>query len=80
MGIIALPVHDNHWLVVVRSKLLRITVLAYTFLASLHICLLQTFYHCTEKRSQETPAPLYHLPITLSFLWLSHPPPFLSFL
>jgi len=71
-----------------RLKLLLITGLAYTFLLSLlapslfDLCvwLLRTFCHRTGKRSRMTPAPLYRLRISLSFLWLSHPPPFFSYL
>jgi hypothetical protein len=71
-----------------RHKLLLITALAYAFLLSLllpalsHLrsWLLHTFCHRTGKRSRETPAPLYRLRFALSFLWLSHPPPFFSFL
>lgn len=69
-----------------RHKLLLITALAYAFLLSLlapalsSFCtwLLLTFCHRTGKRSRDTPAPLYRLRFALSFLWLSHPPPFLS--
>jgi hypothetical protein len=61
-------------------------VLAYAFLLSLLTptrmtlasWLLFTFCHRTGKRSRETPAPLYRLRFALSFLWLTHPPPFLS--
>ncbi len=71
-----------------RLKLLLIAGLAYAFLLSLLtpsltvLCawLLRTFCHRTGKRSRETPAPLYRLRFALSFLWLSHPPPFLSHL
>jgi len=71
-----------------RHKLLLITALAYAFLlslltpvlASLRSWLLRTFCHRTGKRSRETPAPLYRLRIALSFLWLTHPPPFFSYL
>ena len=62
--------------------------LAYAFLLSLlvptlaSLCswLLRTFCHRTGKRSRETPTPLYRLRIALSFLWLTHPPPFFSLL
>lgn len=71
-----------------RQKLWLIASLAYAFLLSLltptlvPFCswLLQTFCHRTGKRSRKTPAPLYRLRIALSFLWLSHPPPFFSHL
>lgn len=71
-----------------RHKLLLIAGLAYAFLLSLltptrvALCswLLCTFCHRTGKRSRETPAPLYRLRFALSFLWRSHPPPFLSHL
>ena len=71
-----------------RHKLLLIAGLAYAFLLSLLIparmalasWLLFTFCHRTGKRSRETPAPLYRLRFALSFLWLTHPPPFLSHL
>ncbi len=71
-----------------RHKLLLITALAYAFLlslltpvlASLRSWLLRTFCHRTGKRSRETLAPLYRLRIALSFLWLTHPPPFFSYL
>jgi len=71
-----------------RHKLLLIAGLAYAFLLSLltptrvALCswLLFTFCHRTGKRSRETPAPLYRLRLALSFLWLTHPPPFLSHL
>ena len=71
-----------------RHKLLLITALAYAFLlflltptlASLASWLLRTFSHRTGKRSRETPTPLYRLRFALSFLWLTHPPPFFSFL
>lgn len=71
-----------------RHKLLLIAALAYAFLlsllpispGSLSSWLLPTFCHRTGKRSQTTPAPLYRLRFALSFLWLFHPPPFLSFL
>lgn len=71
-----------------RHKLLLIAGLAYAFLLSLlapaptTLCawLLRTFCHRTGKRSRETPAPLYRLRIALSFLWLTHPPPFFSYL
>lgn len=69
-----------------RQKLLWIAGLAYVFLLSLllpHLAplsawLLRTFCHRTGKRSRETPTPLYRLRFALSFLWLTHPPPFLS--
>lgn len=71
-----------------RHKLLLIAALAYAFLLSLlspaleplRTWLLLTFCHRTGKRSRETPAPLYRLRFALSFLWLTHPPPFLSYL
>jgi hypothetical protein len=71
-----------------RHKLLLIAALAYAFLLSLlpvlpdsiASWLLKTFCPRTGKRSQTTPAPLYRLRFALSFLWLSHPPPFLSLL
>lgn len=71
-----------------RHKLLLIASLAYVFLLSLlassltPLCawLLQSFCHRTGKRSRDTPAPLYRLRFALSFLWLTHPPPFLSLL
>jgi DDE family transposase len=71
-----------------RHKLLLLAALAYAFLLSLlpvspeslSIWLLQTFCPRTGKRSQTTPAPLYRLRFALSFLWLFHPPPFLSLL
>jgi hypothetical protein len=71
-----------------RHKLLLIAGLAYAFLlsllaptlVSLSSWLLHTFCHRTGKRSRETPTPLYRLRIALSFLWLSHPPPFFSHL
>ena len=71
-----------------RHKLLLIACLAYAFLLSLlvptltDLCawLLRTFCHRTGKRSRETPAPLYRLRFALSFLWLTHPPPFFSHL
>jgi hypothetical protein len=69
-------------------KLLLIAALAYAFLLSLLTpsllplasWLLQTFCHRTGKRSRETLAPLYRLRIALTFLWLTHPPPFFSHL
>lgn len=69
-----------------RQKLLWIAGLAYAFLLSLLIpalsplssWLLRTFCHRTGKRSRTTPTPLYRLRFALAFLWLSHPPPFLS--
>jgi hypothetical protein len=71
-----------------RLKLLSIAGLAYSFLLSflnpafsnLVSWLLRTFCHRTGKRSRSTPAPLYRLRFALSLLWLSHPPPFFSFL
>jgi hypothetical protein len=71
-----------------RHKLLLIAALAYAFLlsllhldlASLRSWLLRTFCHRTGKRSRKTPAPLYRLRIALSVLWLTHPPPFFSYL
>jgi hypothetical protein len=71
-----------------RHKLLLLAALAYAFLLSLlpvlpdslSAWLLQTFCPRTGKRSQTTPAPLYRLRIALAFLWLLHPPPFLSHL
>lgn len=71
-----------------RRKLLLIAALAYAFLmallaptlVSLSSWLLRTFCHRTGKRSRETPTPLYRLRLALSFLWLTHPPPFFSFL
>ena len=71
-----------------RLKLLSITGLVYSFLlsllhpslAELRAWLLHTFCHRTGKRSQITPAPLYRLRFALALLWLSHPPPFFSFL
>jgi len=71
-----------------RHKLLLITALPYAFLlsllhptlAALRSWLLRTFCHRTGKRSRDTPAPLYRLRIALCFLWLTHPPPFFSFL
>lgn len=71
-----------------RHKLLLLATLAYAFLLSLlpitshsiSAWLLHTFCHRTGKRSRITPAPLYRLRIALAFLWLFHPPPFLSFL
>jgi hypothetical protein len=71
-----------------RHKLLLIAGLAYAFLLSLLLpilvsltsWLLRTYSHRTGKRSRETPAPLYRLRFALSFLWLTHPPPFLSHL
>jgi hypothetical protein len=71
-----------------RHKLLLIAALAYAFLLSLlapvltplSSWLLHTFCHRTGKRSRETPAPLYRLRFALSFLWLTHPPPFFSHL
>lgn len=71
-----------------RLKLLSIAGLVYSFLLSLlhptlselRAWLLHTFCHRTGKRSQITPAPLYRLRFALSLLWLSHPPPFFSFL
>lgn len=71
-----------------RQKLLLIATLAYAFLLSLLVptlisltsWLLHTFCHRTGKRSRETPAPLYRLRFALSFLWLTHPPPFFSHL
>jgi len=71
-----------------RKKLLLVATLCYAFLLSL-LCsnfnnfrawLLSTFCHRTGKRSRETPAPLYRLRLALHFLWLTHPPPFLSLL
>ncbi|MCI0559398.1 MAG: hypothetical protein MN733_12960 [Nitrososphaera sp.] len=69
-----------------RQKLLWIAGLAYAFLLSLLVStlvslstwLLRTFCHRTGKRSREIPTPLYRLRFALSFLWLTHPPPFLS--
>jgi hypothetical protein len=69
-----------------RHKLLLIAALAYAFLLSLlspaleplRTWLLRTFCHRTGKRSRATPAPLYRLRFALSFLWLTHPPPFFS--
>lgn len=75
-----------HWQA--RHKLLLIASLAYAFLLSqlpilpdslAHWCL-RHFCPRTGKRSQKTPTPLYRLRIAFSRLWLSHPPPFLSFL
>ena len=71
-----------------RFKLLLIASLAYTFLVSLlhpaltlvRNWLLRTFCHRTGKRSRETSAPLYRLRSALSAFWLSHPPPFFSYL
>jgi hypothetical protein len=71
-----------------RHKLLLIAALAYAFLLSLlspashrlRTWLLRTFCHRTGKRSRETPAPLYRLRFALSFLWMTHPPPFFSHL
>lgn len=71
-----------------RFKLLLIASLAYTFLISLlrpalnlvRRWLLRTFCHRTGKRSRETSAPLYRLRSALSAFWMSHPPPFLSYL
>jgi hypothetical protein len=71
-----------------RHKLLLLAALAYAFLLSLlpvsplsfSSWLLDTFSHRTGKRSRSTPAPLYRLRFALSFLWLTHPPPFLSLL
>lgn len=71
-----------------RQKLLWIAGLAYAFLLSLltptfqtlSAWLLRTFCHRTGKRSRDTPAPLYRLRFALSFLWLTHPPPFFSYL
>ena len=71
-----------------RHKLLLIAALAYACLLSLlepaltHISawLLRTFCHRTGKRSRNTPAPLYRLRIALSFLWLTDPPRFFSYL
>jgi hypothetical protein len=71
-----------------RQKLLLIAALAYAFLLSLlappltDLCawLLRTLCHRTGKRSRATPTPLYRLRFALSFLWLTHPPPFFSFL
>lgn len=71
-----------------RHKLLLIAALAYAFLLSLlpilpdslSAWLLKTFCPRTGKRSRITPAPLYRLRIALAFLWLFHPPPFLSYL
>ena len=71
-----------------RLKLLLIAGLAYAFLLSLLapsltvLCawLLHTFCHRSGKRSRETPAPLYRLRFALSFLGLTHPPPFFSYL
>jgi len=71
-----------------RLKLLSITGLVYSFLLSflhpplseLRSWLLHTFCHRTGKRSQITPTPLYRLRFALALLWLSHPPPFFSFL
>jgi hypothetical protein len=67
---------------------LSIAGLTYSFLLSLlnpafsHLrsWLLLTFCHRTGKRNRDTPAPLYRLRLALSLLWLSHPPPFFSFL
>jgi hypothetical protein len=75
-----------HWQA--RHKLLLIASLAHAFLLShlpiltdslAHWCLLH-FCPRTGKRSRETPTPLYRLRIAFSRLWLSHPPPFLTFL
>lgn len=71
-----------------RHKLLLLATLAYAFLLSLLPAspdslaswLLHTFCPRTGKRSRATPAPLYRLRIALRFLWLFHPPPFLSYL
>jgi len=71
-----------------RKKLLLIATLCYAFILSLlssnftmlREWLLFTFCHRTRKRSRNTPAPLYRLRLALHFLWLSHPPPFLSYL
>lgn len=71
-----------------RFKLLLIASLAYTFLFSLlkpvlapiRDWLLRTFCHRTGKRSRDTSAPLYRLRMALSSFWLSHPPPFSSYL
>jgi hypothetical protein len=71
-----------------RLKLLLIVGLVYAFLLSLlspsltdlGSWLLRTFCPRTGQRSQNTPAPLYRLRFALSFLWLIHPPPFLSLL
>jgi len=75
-----------HW--AARLKLLSISGLVFSFLltllhptfSELRSWLFHTFCHRTGKRSQITPAPLYRLRFALSLLWLSHPPPFLSFL
>jgi hypothetical protein len=71
-----------------RQKLLLIAALVYAFLLSwlsptlsaLRNWLLRSFCHRTGKRSRDTPAPLYRLRLALSLFWLSHPPPFLSYL
>ena len=71
-----------------RCKLLLIASLAYTFLLSLlklflkplRLWLLRTYCHRTGKRSRDTSAPLYRLRLALSSFWLSHPPPFSSYL
>jgi hypothetical protein len=71
-----------------RKKLLLIVTLVHAFLLSLLSAalnslrnwLLLTFCHRTGKRSRDTSAPLYRLRLALHFLWLSHPPPFLSYL
>lgn len=71
-----------------RKKLLLIATLCYAFLLSLlstafksfRDWLLRTFCHRNGKRSRETPTPLYRLRFAISLLWLTHPPPFLSYL
>ena len=71
-----------------RKKLLLIATLVYAFLLSLlapaqeelRTWLLRTFCHRTGKRSRNTPAPLYRLRFAISLFWLTHPPPFLSYL
>jgi hypothetical protein len=71
-----------------RQKLLLIATLAYAFLLSLlhpvaaplKQWLLSHWCHRTGKRSRETPTPLYRLRMTLSRLWMTHPPPYLGLL
>jgi hypothetical protein len=69
-------------------KLLWIGTLAHAFLFSLltpdplNICswLLRNWCHRTGKWRQDVLTPLYRLRAALSRLWLTHPPPFLTYL
>jgi hypothetical protein len=69
-----------------RLKLLLMATLVYAFLPSLldsalepfRTWLLRHWRHKTGKRNRDASIPLYLLRSALSRLWLSHPPPPLS--